>query len=39
MRKTNYHVLTKYLKKEDIDPEVSEKLDAIVEVAQQAKPL
>ncbi len=39
MRKTNYHVLTKYLKKEDIDPEVLEKLDAIVNVAQQAKPL
>ncbi|HEY4758962.1 MAG TPA: AAA family ATPase [Thermoguttaceae bacterium] len=37
MQKTNYHVLTKYLKKNDIDPEIKEKLDAIVEVASQAK--
>ncbi len=37
MQKTNYHVLTKYLTKDDIDPEIIEKLDAIVEVASQAK--
>jgi len=37
MRKTNYHVLTKYLTKDDIDPEIKEKLDAIVDVASQAK--
>jgi hypothetical protein len=38
MRKSNYHELAKYVAAEDIDPEVVEKLDAIVEVAQQAKP-
>jgi len=38
MRKTNYHVLARYVRKEDIDPEVIEKLDAIVEVAKRAKP-
>jgi len=38
MRKTNYHVLAKYVQKDNIDPEITEKLDAIVEVAQQAKP-
>jgi len=38
MRKSNYHVLARYVRKEDIDPEVVEKLDAIVEVAKRAKP-
>jgi ABC-type taurine transport system ATPase subunit len=38
MRKTNYHVLARFVRKEDIDPEVVEKLDVIVEVAKQAKP-
>jgi hypothetical protein len=38
MRKTNYHVLARFVRKEDIDPEVVEKLDAIVEVARRAKP-
>lgn len=37
MRKTNYHVLARYVRKEDIDPEVVEKLDAIAEVAKRAK--
>lgn len=36
MRKTNYHVLAKYVHKNGIDPEVTEKLDAIAEVAGQA---
>jgi len=38
MRKTNYHVLAKYVQKDSIDPEIVEKLDAIVEVARQARP-
>jgi predicted solute-binding protein len=38
MRKTYYHVLAHHVRKDDIDPEVVEKLDAIVEVAKQAKP-
>ena len=37
MQKTNYHVLTRFLKKEDIDPEITEKLDAIVAVSSEAK--
>ncbi len=39
LRKTDYHVLTKYLKKEEIDPEIIEKLDHIVEISQLAKPV
>jgi ABC-type taurine transport system ATPase subunit len=39
MRKANYHVLARFVHKEDIDPEVIEKLDAIVEVAKRAKPV
>lgn len=38
MRKTDYHVLAKLVPKGKIDPEVVEKLNAIVEVAQKAKP-
>jgi hypothetical protein len=38
MRKSNYHVLAKYVPKDAIDPEVTEKLDAIAGVARQAKP-
>ena len=39
-RKSDYHVLAKLVPKDDIDPEITEKLDAIVEVADrvQAKP-
>jgi energy-coupling factor transporter ATP-binding protein EcfA2 len=32
-RKSDYHVLAKLVPKDDIDPEITEKLDAIVEVA------
>jgi len=39
MRKTNYHVLANFVPPELIDAEVIEKLDAIVEVAKQAKPI
>ena len=38
LRKTDYHVLAKLVPAEQIDPEVSEKLDAIVAVASQARP-
>ncbi len=38
MRKTNFHVLAQYVPSDKIDIEVTEKLDAIVEVAKRAKP-
>ncbi len=38
MRKTNYHVLATLVEPDQIDSEVSEKLDAIVSVAKQACP-
>lgn len=38
MRKTDYHTLAPFLSKEAIPNEVVEKLDAIVEVAQRARP-
>lgn len=38
LRKTDYHILADHVPKEKIDPEVIEKLDAIVEVAKKAKP-
>lgn len=37
LRKSDYHVLAQLMPKEKIDPEISEKLDAIVEIAKQAK--
>ena len=39
MRKTNYHTLVQYVPTELIDPEVSEVLDGILEIAEQAKPI
>ena len=39
MRKTNYHTLVQYLPAAQIDPEVTEVLDSILEVAEKAKPL
>lgn len=39
MRKTNYHTLVQYVPTELIDPEVSEVLDGILEIAAQAKPM
>lgn len=39
MRKTNYHTLVQYVPVDQIDPEVSEVLDAILEVAEKAVPL
>jgi len=38
LRKTNYHLLASLLPKDRVDPEVVEKLDAIVEVARAARP-
>jgi hypothetical protein len=38
MRKTDYHVLARLVPKDKIDPEVVEKLDAIVAVAGKARP-
>ena len=39
MQKTDYHVLARLVPRERIDPEVGAKLDRIVEVANQAKPV
>ena len=39
MQKTNYHTLVQYLPTEQIDPEVTDVLDGILEVAKKAKPL
>ena len=39
MQKTNYHTLVQYVPIEQIDPEVTEVLDSILEVAEKAKPL
>ena len=39
MQKTNYHTLVQYVPVDQIDPEVTEVLDSILEVAEQAKPL
>ena len=38
MCKTDYHSLAKYLPADAIAPEISEKLDAILSIAQQATP-
>lgn len=38
MLKTNYHILANFLTLEQVDSEIIEKLDAIYEVAQRAKP-
>jgi hypothetical protein len=37
--KTNYHVLARYVHPDQIDPEVIEKLDAILKVAMNARPV
>jgi len=37
-RKSDYHVLASLVPKDKLDPEITEKLDAIVAVAQSAKP-
>ncbi len=39
MRKSDYHLLAKFIPKQMIDNEVKEKLDAIVETASSAQPI
>lgn len=39
MRKANFHTLVEYIPDSDIDPEIREKLDAIVAVAESAEPM
>ena len=39
MSKANYHTLVRYVPSDQIDPEVVDVLDAILEVANRAKPL
>ncbi len=39
MQKSNYHVLAKFISREEVDPEVVRVLDAIVETAQKARPV
>ncbi|MBI4586494.1 MAG: AAA family ATPase [Planctomycetes bacterium] len=39
MQKTDYHVLARHMPKEELDPEVTLVLDAIVETAKRAKPV
>ena len=38
IRKTHYHILAQYLRRDEIDPEVTRILDAIVMVAGRARP-
>ena len=38
MAKRNFHELVQYMPIEEIDPEVTEKLDAIADVAESATP-
>ena len=39
MRKSDYHVLVRYVPKAQIDPEVPSVLDTILRIAEQAKPV
>jgi hypothetical protein len=39
MQKTEYHVLTKFVPREHIDPEISAKLDLVLKVAGQSRPV
>lgn len=39
MQKTNYHRLVQFVQVEQIDPEVTDVLDGILEIANKAKPL
>ena len=38
MAKKQFYELATYIPEEEIDPEIAEKLDAIVRVAESAKP-
>jgi hypothetical protein len=39
LRKTDYHVLARHLRAEDLDPEISAVLDAFEAVALRARPV
>ena len=39
MQKTNYHTLVQYVSSDEIDPEISDVLDGISEIANQAAPM
>ena len=39
MQRTNYHTLVQYVPSDGIDPEVSDVLDRILEIANQAVPM
>ena len=39
MQKTEYHVLTRFVPRERIDPEIIAKLDLVVRVVEQARPV
>ncbi|MCD6326704.1 AAA family ATPase [bacterium] len=39
MEKKNFHVLARYVPIDKIDPEITEKLDAIVKVANESRPM
>jgi hypothetical protein len=39
LRKRDFYLLVKYIPENRIDPEVTEKLDLILEVAKKAKPV
>jgi ABC-type branched-subunit amino acid transport system ATPase component len=39
MNKNDYHILARFVPKEELDPEITEKLNRIVSVAQKAKPV
>jgi len=39
MQKTDYHTLTRFVPKDRLDPEITEKLDSIVETARRATPV
>lgn len=39
MQRTNYHTLVQYVPSDGIDPEVSDVLDGILEIANQAVPM
>jgi len=39
MQKTDYHTLVRFVPKERLSPEITEKLDALAEVASQARPV
>lgn len=37
LRKSDYHILARMVRKEDLDPEITEKLDEIVKVASSVQ--